>query len=97
VHTGAQPQIFRAHFKASFLPAPPPPAPSLPPRHQSPSFPVWREKSVWKVMNKVFFESSSIMNYFLPLSIDRYVDKPDLLPLKVVVEFLEERAENLGV
>jgi hypothetical protein len=48
-------------------------------------------------MNKVFFESSSIMNYFLPLSIDRYVDKPDLLPLKVVVEFLEERAENLGV
>jgi hypothetical protein len=61
-------------------------------------------------MNKVFFESSSIINSciifclcssiinsFLPLSIDRYVDKPDLLPLKVVVEFLEERAEKLGV
>ncbi len=50
-------------------------------------------------MNKVFFESSSIINYFLLLYVDRYVDKPDLLPLKVVVEFLEKcaDAEKLGV
>jgi len=142
VHACEQPQIFRAHFKASILPtqvvisraffsfslsnhfinklkiffffrrskrqrnsklpsSPPPHThPSLPPRHHSPSFPVWREQSVWRVMNKVresVFESSPIVNSFLPLSVDRYVDKPDLLPLKVVVNFLEDCAEKSGV